>query len=80
MSMERGSVPLAISHVRMIVEAECSFCGPIFQTQNEAWQTLEAATAHTASTGHVVILNGTIDAPHLEELGPIPSFPAAVQP
>jgi hypothetical protein len=80
MSMERGSAHLAISQVRIIVEAECSSCGPIFQTQNEALQTLEAATAHTTSTGHLVILNGTIDAPQLEELGPIPSFPEAVQP
>lgn len=80
MSMERGSAPLAISQVRIVVEAECSSCGPIFEAQNEASQILEAATAHTTSTGHLVILNGTIDAPQLEELGPAPPFPEALRP
>jgi hypothetical protein len=80
MSLEKVSALLSISQVRMIVEAECSSCGQIFQTLSEALQTLEAATAHTASTGHLVILNGTIDAPELEEPEPLPYLPQAVRP
>jgi len=80
MSLEKGSAHLPISQIRIVVEAECSSFGPIFQPQNQALQTLEAATVHTTSTGHLVILNGTIDAPQLEELEPLPPLPDAVRP
>ena len=80
MSLGKRSAHLPTSQIRVVVEAECSSCGPIFPTQNEALQTLEAATAHTTSTGHLIILNGTIDAPQLEELEPLPSLLEAVRP
>lgn len=56
-----GSADVA---VRLIIEAECSRCGPIL---NGGLEAIEKATTHTLSTGHIVILNGTVDAPEHEE-------------
>jgi hypothetical protein len=35
--------------------------------EEEAQSIFQAAAAHTAATGHVVILNGTVDLPQLDE-------------
>ena len=53
--------------VRIVIEAECNQCGPIVQQDCDAGAILQAATLHTAVTGHVVILNGTVDLPQLED-------------
>lgn len=50
--------------VRLIIDAECSRCGLILSGGLEV---VERATTHTVSTGHIVILNGTVDAPEQEE-------------
>ena len=57
------SSPLAISEstIRLVIEAECSCCGPVSGDENTGLKNIEAALAHTAQTGHVVILNGTVD-------------------
>ena len=54
------------SHVRLVIEAACSCCGPIHNAP-AGLEAIEAASAHTAESGHVVILNGTVDRPELEE-------------
>ena len=51
--------------VRLVIEVTCSSCGPIHSSL-AGWEAIEAASAHTAKTGHVVILNGTVDRPDLE--------------
>jgi hypothetical protein len=63
------SIPMRRSadNVRLVIEAMCGCCGPIHNSL-AGWETIEAASAHTAETGHVVILNGTVDRPDLEEL------------
>jgi len=53
--------------VRLVVEAECSCCGPIHGNATPGMESVHAAAMHTAETGHVVILNGTVDRPELEE-------------
>ena len=53
--------------VRLVVEAECSCCGPIEGSTTPGLQSVQAAVRHSAETGHVVILNGTVDRPELEE-------------
>lgn len=54
-------------NVRLVIEAECSRCGPISVGESTGVGHIGAALAHTAQTGHVVILNGTVDRPNLEE-------------
>jgi hypothetical protein len=54
-------------NVRLVIEAECSRCGPISVGENTGLGRIDAALTHTAQTGHVVILNGTVDHPDLEE-------------
>jgi len=63
------SIPMRRSGdtVRLVIEATCGHCGPIHNSV-AGWETIEAASAHTAETGHVVILNGTVDRPDLEGL------------
>jgi len=53
-------------NVRLVIEAECSRCGPISVGENTGFEPIDAALAHTAQTGHVVILNGTVDRLDLE--------------
>jgi hypothetical protein len=53
-------------NVRLVIEAECSRCGPISVGENTGFGHIDAALAHTAQTGHVVILNGTVDRLDLE--------------
>lgn len=53
--------------IRLVIEAECSRCGPISAGESTGFGHIDAALAHTAQTGHVVILNGTVDRLDLEE-------------
>lgn len=53
--------------VRLVVEAECSCCGSIHGNTTPGLESVQAAVRHSAETGHVVILNGTVDRPELEE-------------
>ena len=53
--------------VRLVVEAECSCCGPIQESTTPGLQSVQAAVRHSAETGHVVILNGTVDRPEFDE-------------
>ena len=55
--------PVSEDRIRLVLEAECSRCGPIFQAQSEGVARIQAAITHTSATGHVVILNGTVDVP-----------------
>jgi hypothetical protein len=52
---------IALSEIRIVIEAECSRCGPLSAQENTGLGNIDAALAHTAQTGHVVILNGTVD-------------------
>lgn len=55
--------PVAEDRIRLVLDAECSRCGPIFQAESEGAGRIRAAVAHTSAAGHVVILNGTVDLP-----------------
>ena len=58
--------PVEYLDVRLILEAICPVCGPLWNEPNDLMDGLFAvfvAEAHTAETGHVVALNGTTDAP-----------------
>jgi hypothetical protein len=48
---------------RIIIEATCTTCGPL-QDYSEILEFVNSACAHTRNTGHVVVLNGTVDIPH----------------
>ena len=58
---------LPISSARLIVEAVCPQCGPLTTGPLEGITSLLLAQKHTAETGHVVVLNGTIDLPEAVE-------------
>jgi hypothetical protein len=49
---------------RLIIEAECTTCGPICDEPEGGISLVRLALAHSAATEHVVILNGTTDVPH----------------
>jgi hypothetical protein len=68
MAVQMSSTPMlrCQSNVRLVIEAACSCCGPIHNAP-AGLEAIEAASAHTAESGHVVILNGTVDRPELEE-------------
>jgi hypothetical protein len=67
MAVQMSSTPMlrCRSTVRLVIEAACSCCGPIHNAP-AGLEVIEAASAHTAESGHVVILNGTVDRPELE--------------
>lgn len=48
---------------RLVLEANCTRCGPISEHEQNASVVPDVALRHTASTGHVVILAGTADLP-----------------
>jgi hypothetical protein len=54
--------------VRLVLEAQCSSCGLLCDTAHEL-RVVQVALAHTAATGHIVILNGTVDLPDQNEAG-----------
>lgn len=67
--MSRNSVPNVVDGViRLVVEAECTACGPIGRELPAGLEVIRRAMRHTAETGHVVILNGTVDSPEIEGL------------
>jgi hypothetical protein len=66
-----GNVSSPEGKVRLVLEAECSSCGPIFQRENAGLRGIDAALQHTSATGHIVILNGTIDLPELDLPEPV---------
>jgi hypothetical protein len=45
---------------RLIIEAICTTCGPL-EDISEGLEVVNLACAHTSTTGHVVVLNGTTD-------------------
>lgn len=51
---------------RLVIEAKCSTCG-VLGNEADGSSTLGIVIAHTRATGHIVILNGTCDAPSEEE-------------
>jgi hypothetical protein len=51
---------------RLIIDATCTTCGSIGTPGNEPLLVPEMAMRHTSTTGHVVILNGTVDDPEYE--------------
>jgi hypothetical protein len=57
---------LADTDVRIVIEAECSSCGPIERNATADLDMIHNASRHTAEAGHVVILNGTVDHPDIE--------------
>jgi hypothetical protein len=42
--------------VRLVVEAECSSCGPMQGSTTPGLKSVHAAVRHSGETGHVVIL------------------------
>ncbi len=46
---------------RLIIEAQCSVCGPLEDA--DGFSTVRLAMGHSSALGHVVILNGTTDLP-----------------
>jgi hypothetical protein len=59
---------------RLIIEAQCAVCGPLFDQQVEGLLPVRRALRHSSIVGHVVILNGTTDLP--EELKDAPTVGA----
>ena len=53
--------------VRLVIEAHCTICGLIGDQATEGISVVRTAQAHSAGTGHVVILNGTTDLPETDE-------------
>lgn len=51
---------------RLIMDAQCTRCGPMALNQHSYDSVTMLAKRHTAATGHLVILNGTTDAPDME--------------
>jgi hypothetical protein len=55
--------PISGAKSRLIIEAQCSTCGPLNDELSEGLSTLRLAMRHSSVLGHVVILNGTTDLP-----------------
>jgi hypothetical protein len=52
---------------RLVIDADCTTCGPIASGLSHGISIVRSALRHSAATGHVVILNGTTDLPELDE-------------
>ncbi len=52
---------------RLVIEAQCSICGPLEEPHADGLLTVRLAIRHSSALGHVVILNGTTDLPEDEE-------------
>lgn len=50
---------------RLIIDANCTTCG-LIDTSENPFNAPDLAMEHVAQTGHVVILNGTVDCPGSE--------------
>jgi hypothetical protein len=51
---------------RLMIEAECTNCGPICDEPKDRISMVRLALAHSTATRHVVILNGTTDLPYAD--------------
>ena len=49
---------------RLVIEAECTTCGPISDDTENGISIVRLALEHSTATEHVVILNGTTDVPY----------------
>jgi hypothetical protein len=49
---------------RLVIEAECTTCGPICDDTENRISIVRLALEHSTATEHVVILNGTTDVPY----------------
>ena len=49
---------------RLVIEAECTTCGPLSDDTENGISLVRLAMAHSTATAHVVILNGTTDVPY----------------
>lgn len=61
-----ASVGRVLGRPRLILHADCPTCGPVNKNCVEDSAVL-LALAHSAVTGHVVVLNGTTDLPELDD-------------
>jgi hypothetical protein len=52
---------------RLVIEAECTTCGPVCEETADGISIVRLAVAHSATTRHVVILNGTTDSPYADQ-------------
>jgi hypothetical protein len=67
LSISPNLANLSECDVRLVVEAQCTCCGPIHGDTTPGLESVQAAARHTAETGHVVILNGTVDRPEIDD-------------
>ena len=65
--MNAAAKVIAERTARLVIEAMCSTCGAL-EDADQGLSIIDLIVAHTQATGHVVILNGTCDAPN-EEVG-----------
>jgi hypothetical protein len=56
---------------RLIIEAQCSTCGPLDDPLPKGFSTVRRALQHSSTLGHVVILNGTTDLPEDADARPL---------
>ncbi len=52
-----------IRSVRFVIEPYCSSCGDFIDHSLLPLDAIQRAIAHVAKTGHIVVLNGTVDVP-----------------
>ena len=74
LSITSTLIELAETEIRIVIEAECSSCGPVVRNPTVGLDIIHHAARHTAETGHVVILNGTVDRPDIEEREVLPGI------
>jgi hypothetical protein len=48
---------------RLVLQADCTTCGPVCEVERDARLVSQSALDHVERTGHVVVLNGTADIP-----------------
>ena len=61
-----------LSSPRLVIDADCTTCGPIASGGSDGILIIRSALAHSATTKHVVILNGTTDVPEADQLSLLP--------
>lgn len=52
---------------KLVIDADCTTCGPIASGVSDGISIVRTAMAHSAATKHVVVLNGTTDVPEIDE-------------
>src|SRR5947209_6373470 len=58
-----SDVRAVVRKPRLILEAQCTICGPVSDVESDANIITTTALLHVARTGHVVVFNGTADVP-----------------